>query len=51
MTMPLPGLQPQVATPPVRKTVLSHCQYFCLQGTPKPWTCPGCGATVTPGSH
>jgi hypothetical protein len=44
MTFPqMPGTRPQIYTPPVRKTPVSHCGYTALQGTPQPWTCPGCG--------
>lgn len=41
MSMPLPG-QPQIYTPPVRKTVIQCCGHTCLQGIPQPWECPGC---------
>ncbi len=42
MSMPLPGLVPQITTPPIRKTPVTCCGYTSLMGTLQSWTCPGC---------
>jgi hypothetical protein len=44
----MPGAQPQIYTPPIRKYPVTCCGYTSLQGTPQPWTCPGCGTTIEP---
>lgn len=46
--MTMPGLVPQIVTPPVRKTPVQHCGWTSLQGTPQPWVCPGCGKRIEP---
>ena len=47
MTYPMPGVAPQIYTPPVRYYTVTCCGYTSHQGIPKPWQCSGCGTVHT----